>query len=161
MALKLCKKCRKKVLSKAVQCPYCGSPMEQHEEEIICKINNVDYDFTEIYQKMMSIDKKNVEWRHSDEMREIIWEVYDLTHSSDASSFSTKTVAAGILPSEYNAMTVEEWKEQAKKKTQNRITIRCPYCGSFNIRKTTFWSDFGLWQSVGKQWVCKGCGSYF
>ena len=34
MALRLCKKSvEKTVLSKAVQCPYCGNPMEQHEEE--------------------------------------------------------------------------------------------------------------------------------
>ena len=110
---------------------------------------------------MMAIDKNNPEWRHTDEMREIIWEVYDLTHLNNASSFSTIVTNSGVLPLEYNAMTVEEWREQAEKKTQNKIVVRCPYCGSSNVRQTTFWSDFGLWQSVGKSWVCKGCGSYF
>lgn len=165
MALKLCRKCRKKILSKAVQCPYCGCPSEQHEEEIICKINNVDYDFTEIYKKMMAIDKNNPEWMCSDEMREIIWEVYDLTHLNNASSFSTDVTDSGVLPSEYNAMTVEEWREQAKKKTQNKVVVRCPYCGSSNVRRSMgFVGGFDFFvpsASIGKNWRCKQCGSYF
>lgn len=165
MALRLCKKCRKTVLSKAVQCPYCGNPMEQHEEEIICKINNVDYDFTEIYKKMMAIDKNNLEWSHSEEMLEIIWEVYDLTQVRGTSSFCIEAVETGILPSEYNAMTVEEWKEQVKKSTQNHVTIRCPYCGSLDVRRNIgFIGRHRLFvpsASLGKNWKCKSCGSYF
>ena len=165
MALRLCNKCRKKIMSKAVQCPYCGNLMEQHEEEIICKINNVDYDFTEIYKKMMAIDKNNKEWMSSDEMREIIWEVYDLTHLNNASSFATDVTASGILPSEHNAMTVEEWKEQVKKSTQNHVTIRCPYCGSLDVRRNMgFMGGHSLFvpsASIGKNWRCKNCGSYF
>ena len=155
MALRLCKKCRKTVLSKAVQCPYCGNPMEQHEEEIICKINNVDYDFTEIYKKMMAIDKNNLEWSHSEEMLEIIWEVYDLTQVRGTSSFFFFVVETGMLPSEYNAMTVEEWNEQVKKSTQNHVIIKCPYCGSIDVKKI-FFGGFAQ-----KQWHCKKCRVIF
>ena len=52
-------------------------------------------------------------------------------------------------------------KELEEKQEKLRSTLHCPYCGSVDVRKTTFWSDHGLWQSVGKQWKCKGCGSYF
>ena len=69
-----------------------------------------------------------------------------------------------------NRRKIEVHKEKWEKKEAMRLAqmraieaslIHCPYCGSVNVRKTTFWSDHGLWQSVGKQWKCKGCGSYF
>lgn len=167
MALRLCKKCRKTVLSKAVQCPYCGNPMEQHEEEIICKINNVDYDFTDIYQEIMVLVKNNKKWSGSEEMRKIIYEVYDLVPLSNPSELCDEIAETGIVPSEYNArtMTVEEWNEQVKKSTQNHVIIKCPYCGSLDVRRNTgFIGRHRLFvpsASLGKNWKCKNCGSYF
>lgn len=63
---------------------------------------------------------------------------------------------------EFNGETDEtDIKDTASNKQTFVSQVRCPYCGSFNVRKTTFWSDHGLWQSVGKQWKCKDCRSYF
>ena len=104
----------------------------------------------------MAIDKNNPEWMSTDEMREIIWEVYDLTHLNNASSFSTDVTDSGVLPSEYNAMTVEEWREQAEKKTQNKIMVRCPYCGSYDTKKIFFMGGYAQ-----KQWHCRNCRSDF
>jgi len=156
MALKLCRKCRKKILSKAVRCPYCGCTFEQHGEELICKINDVDYDFTEIYQRLMAIDKSNPEWRHTDEMLEIIWEMYDLTEIRGTTSFCVNVAETGVLPSEYNAMTVEEWQKQIKKSSQSKIVVRCPYCGSYDTKKIFFLGGYAQ-----KQWHCKNCQSDF
>ena len=81
----------------------------------------------------------------------------------------TPTVMNAAEESE-NRRKIEAHKEKWEKKEEMRLAqiraiesrpIYCPFCGSVNVRKTTFWSDFGLWQSVGKQWKCKDCRSYF
>lgn len=92
----------------------------------------------------------------------------------DVSNLAEKCIHCGyplqgqIKYKSYKAMKKEKEerkkkleKEVMEKKEKSRSIVRCPYCGSNNVRKTTFWSDFGLWQSVGKSWVCKSCGSYF
>ncbi len=155
MALRLCKKCRKKILSKAIQCPYCGCPVEQYDEELICKINNIDYDFTDIYQELMNVKMENKEWKGSDELRKIVYEIYDLTNLANPAILCFKIVESGSIPSEYNAMTAEEWKKQAKKSTQSRIVVKCPYCGSINVKKI-FFGGFAQ-----KQWHCNNCRSDF
>ena len=43
--------------------------------------------------------------------------------------------------------------------------VRCPYCGSFDVRRNTgFMGRHRLFvpsASIGKNWKCKSCGSYF
>ena len=56
-----------------------------------------------------------------------------------------------------------ESETEAIEKNRQRLAsmVKCPYCGSISVKKTTFWSDFGLMEAVGKNWKCKSCGSYF
>jgi len=56
-------------------------------------------------------------------------------------------------------------KEAMEKKEKSRSIVRCPYCGSVDIRRSMgFVGGFGFFApsaSIGKNWRCKQCGSYF
>lgn len=85
----------------------------------------------------------------------------------DVSNLSERCIHCGyplqgqLKYKSYRAIKKEKEKKIEKEKKKLNSTISCPYCGSSDVRKTTFWSDFGLWQSVGKQWKCQSCDSYF
>lgn len=73
-----------------------------------------------------------------------------------------------------NRHKIEVHKEKWEKKEQARLAqmraiessrIHCPYCGSSDVRRSMgFVGGMGLFApaaSIGKNWRCKSCGSYF
>ena len=56
-------------------------------------------------------------------------------------------------------------KELEEKQEKLRSTLHCPYCGSLDVRRNTgFIGRHRLFvpsASLGKNWKCKSCGSYF
>ena len=157
MALQLCLKCREKISYEDETCPHCGCPIDKSLEPMICNINGVDYNLRETYDILMDKD-------HTvDEFLQCRRDFVKLTHKDGFMDLADIVEETKEIPKELtmdeSSDILEEWVRNLGKETT--CAVKCPYCGSFNIRRTTFWSDFGLWQSVGKQWVCKGCGSYF
>ena len=72
-----------------------------------------------------------------------------------------------------NNRKIEAHKERWEKKEQARLAqiraiesrkIHCPYCGSLDVRRNMGFAGGGFFApsaSVGKNWKCKHCGSYF
>ncbi len=108
--------------------------------------------------------KGTPEWHFYDESMEICVQIrckYNLKYTP-AARLLHELLETNFELDEFNGEINETDIKNTPSNKQTFVSqVKCPYCGSFNIRKTTFWSDFGLWQSVGKQWVCKDCGSYF
>ena len=73
-----------------------------------------------------------------------------------------------------NRRKIEAHKEKWEKKEEMRLAqiraiesrqIHCPYCGSLDVRRNMgFMGGHRLFvpsASIGKNWRCKSCGSYF
>ena len=105
------------------------------------------------FQKYMGTPEQVYE-RKAHEVHIMVIQKYELSYSA-AATFLCELVSSDFEMKEFDGMTEKEFQ------SMKAPIIHCPYCGSVDVRKTTFWSDHGLWRSVGKQWKCKGCGSYF
>ncbi len=67
---------------------------------------------------------------------------------------------------EFNGETDETDIKNTSSNKQTFVSqVRCPYCGSFDVRRNTgFMGRHRLFvpsASIGKNWKCKSCGSYF
>ena len=151
--------CNSEILCNDSQSCSSNDSIKDSEEKIICKVNGVEYDFTQIYHELMSIDKEDPNWIISEKFDRVMMDVYHLTKLHGPASFCHKIALSGIVPEEYNAMTEEEWENLPKEETPTRPTIRCPYCGSIDVKPLGFFD--GGWSAVGNNWKCKNCKSYF
>ncbi|GEM_PF-1209643 len=137
-------------------CP--DDSVKESEEKIICKVNGVDHDFTQIYSDLMKVSQKK-NWNMLSEFSDIVMRVYDLTKLFEPYVLCVEIIQSGRVPQIYNAVTDKEWLSLQREKTPSKPTIRCPYCGSINVKPLGLFD--GGWSAVGNNWKCKNCKSYF
>ncbi len=150
--------CNSEILCNDSQSCSSNDSIKDSEEKIICKVNGVEYDFTQIYHDLMKVSRKE-NWNLLPEFDDIMMRVYDLTQLHGPYSICAEIVESGRVPEIYNDMTEEEWENLPKEETPTRPTIRCPYCRSIDVKPLGFFD--GGWSAVGNNWKCKNCKSYF
>ena len=158
VALRLCNECGKKIANNAVKCSYCGCSIKQPHDEMLCKINGVEYDLSDVWKEIMSMEDKNV-WIVDGELAKSIQDVFNLTELADPDALCEEIAKTGIVPREYNGISMKEFKKQQQEALKKTASIRCPYCGSINVKPLGLFD--GGWSAVGNNWKCKNCKSYF
>lgn len=77
--------------------------------------------------------------------------------SFSASRFLYELVDSDFQLKEFSGKSYTESK--AEQQREMASTIRCPYCGSIDVKPLGFFD--GGWSAVGNNWKCKNCKSYF
>lgn len=157
MAFRLCLNCKKKILVENKVCPHCGKNVKWSENPEICRINGVDYDVSYFCGPILD-DNVTV-----DELSGIGDVFIELTDAKWA-TFMCLVIEQKKAPKEYNCQPQSEWIEQLEescKYAKQEPEIKCPYCGSTKVKRIGFFSGYGSYAAVGKNWKCKRCKSYF
>lgn len=166
MALLKCIECGHEVSEYADACPSCGCPMSvikqmiQEKEQVKKEKLNIpenhmiykgfEYDFSDV--KMMVEKHKDGE------------AVYIITNKCGISWSEALTMVAVIghnnnnIPANYEE-ALEQWENYMARSRQQSNLIKCPYCGSTDIKAIGFFD--GGWSAVGNNWKCKKCKSCF
>lgn len=162
MAIILCPECKNKISSKANTCPNCGCPVIINESIKICKINGIEYDFTNFYNRIITVKRNNGLWGDKD-FEAVIYEISALTGLSSPFRLCQIIAETETVPEEYNGETMDEFR--AKQRTIQASKPKCPTCGSTNIRKIgtgeRVASVVGLGllsKKINKTWKCNNCG---
>lgn len=162
MAIILCPECKNKISSKANTCPNCGCPITENGSMKICKINGMEYDFTDFYNRIITVKRNNGLWGDKD-FKAVIYEISSLTGLSSPFRLCQIIVDTEKVPEEYNGETMNEFK--AKQHAIQASKPKCPTCNSTNIRKIGTGEravsviGFGLLsKKINKTWKCNNCG---
>lgn len=141
-------------------------------KEIIDKMEEIElYHCKYIWDKLKGDDNERAlclqkymgtpEQVYEDKAFEVYVEVrdkYELSYSA-AAKFLCELVSSDFEMKEFDGMTEKEFQ------SMQAPSIHCPYCGSFDVRRNTgFMGRHRLFvpsASIGKNWKCKSCGSYF
>ena len=123
MALIKCPECGKEISDKATQCIHCGYPLDSNSNKVICIINNIEYDFTDILDKVLSFYNSNREIGFK-----IKADIINLTGINDmaASTLSAKITINKTVPKYFNPA---EYPDTPSAKN----ILKCPKCGSTAI----------------------------
>lgn len=145
MPLILCKECKEKISTEAEQCIYCGCPIVKNKNPLICKINNVEYDFTDFYERIITIKRNNGLWTDPD-IEVLTKEMRKLTNIAATFKLCQVIAETEEVPSEYNDnRTMNTIKQKQQQQSQQNIP-KCPKCGSTAItpgqRGYSFWTGF-------------------
>ena len=158
MAIILCSECKSKISSKANTCPNCGCPVIIKESMKICKINGIEYDFTNFYNRIIIAKQNNGLWSDKDVIL-VTQEIRKLTGLAKTFQLCQIIAETEAVPNEYNGESMEELN--AKQRAIQTSKPKCPMCGSTNISKISTLSratsivGFGiLSKKIGKQWKC-------
>lgn len=158
MAIILCSECKSKISSKANTCPNCGCPVIINESMKICKINGIEYDFTNFYNRIIIAKQNNGLWSDKDVIL-VTQEIRKLTGLAKTFQLCQIIAETEAVPNEYNGESMEELN--AKQRAIQASKPKCPMCGSTNISKISTLSrassivGFGiLSKKIGKQWQC-------
>ena len=158
MAIILCSECKSKISSKANTCPNCGCPVIIKESMKICKINGIEYDFTNFYNRIIIAKQNNGLWSDKDVIL-VTQEIRKLTGLAKTFQLCQIIAETEAVPNEYNGESMEELN--AKQRAIQTSKPKCPMCGSTNISKISTLSrassivGFGiLSKKIGKQWQC-------
>ena len=96
--------------------------------------------------------------RKAHEVHIAVIQKYELSYSA-AAKFLCELVSSDFEMKEFDGMTEKEFQ------SMQAPIIHCPYCGSLDIRRNMgFMGGHRLFvssASIGKNWKCKNCGSYF
>lgn len=161
MSILICPECQGKVSDKAEICPHCGCPVNVNEKKIICKVNNIEYDFTDFYDKIINVKKQGA-LGGTPELREIIYDMSNLTDLASPYELCMIIAKTEEVPAEYNGQTMTE----ARKKQQSleASKIKCPNCHSTNVKKistterATSVVTLGLLsKKINKSYKCLNC----
>lgn len=162
MAMMLCPECKNKISSKATNCPNCGCPVDTNKPIKICKVNGVEYDFTDFYNRIITVKQNNGLWGDAD-FKAVIYEMSSLTGLASPFKLCQIIAETEMVPEEYNGETMDEFK--SKQRAIQSSKPKCPTCGSTNIRKISATSKtlgaigFGLLSKTAKsQFKCNNCG---
>lgn len=154
----LCPECKTIISNEVKICPNCGFRIQYKDNIIICKINGVNYDFTDFYNRIMNIkanghigDKKFIA---------VTQDMRKLTNVAKTFKLCQMILENEKVPEEYNdnyTMDVFNNEQRAIQASKPK----CPMCGSTNISKisslnrTVSIVGFGiLSKKIGKQWQC-------
>jgi len=158
MAMLLCPECKNKISNKAKNCPSCGCPIEQNENEMICKVNGIEYDFSNFYLRIMDAKNNNCLWGDED-ITLVTQEMRNLTGIARTFKLCEIIAKTEKVPDEYNDNYTMDIFQQEQQIQASKP--KCPMCGSTNISKistlnrTTSIVGFGiLSKKIGKQWQC-------
>ena len=158
MAIILCPECKNKISSKANTCPNCGCPITKNDFMKICKINGIEYDFTDFYNRIITVKRNNGLYGDKDFIL-VTQEIRKLTGLARTFQLCQIIAKTEDVPSEYNGENMEELK--AKQRAIQASKPKCPMCGSTNISKISTLSrassviGFGiLSKKIGKHWQC-------
>lgn len=134
MALINCPECHREISDKAEGCPHCGYPKEENSETKY-NYNGVQYDISEVYYYL-----------NQNKTIQAIKAFRELTNADLATS---KNIVDS-LKSKPNII-------------EANLAIRCPYCGSTNIReiKRGWRIITGFLGSGTKEKVCVNCKEKF
>ena len=155
MAFRLCLNCKKKVLVEDKICPHCGKEVRWSDNPEICRINGVDYDVSYFCNQILGPSFTG------DKFREL-GDVFDDLLDGNWPGFVVQVLEQKKVPKEYNCQPLSEWIEQIEescKDAKQEPEIKCPYCGSTDVKSIGFFE--GGWSAIGKNWKCKCCKSYF
>ena len=162
MAIILCPECKNKISSKANTCPNCGCPVIIKESMKICKINGIEYDFTNFYNRIIIAKQNNGLWSDKDVIL-VTQEIRKLTGLAKTFQLCQIIAETEEVPNEYNGETMDEFK--AKQHSVQSSKPKCPHCQSTNIAKISATSKalgaigFGLLSKTAKnQFKCNSCG---
>lgn len=157
MALIKCLECGKDVSDKAKMCVHCGYPIaSEHIKNMICNVNGVQYDLTNIYNRIMVFKKNNgnPDIHHDNTYKTIFNDIYKLTHLVKSAKLCDEIFETEKIPISFNGeIHVPTQKPQ------------CPTCKSANIRKISATkrtvSIVGLGilsKNINKTFECLNCG---
>ena len=162
MAIILCSECKSKISSKANTCPNCGCPVIIKESMKICKINGIEYDFTNFYNRIIIAKQNNGLWSDKDVIL-VTQEIRKLTGLAKTFQLCQIIAETEAVPNEYNGESMEELN--AKQRAIQASKPKCPHCQSTNIRKIgtgeRVVSVVGLGllsKKINKTWKCNNCG---
>lgn len=162
MAIILCPECKNKISSKATICPNCGCPIVINDHMKICKINGIEYDFTDFYNRIITVKQNNGLWGDKD-FKSVIYEITNLTGLSSPFRLCQIIAETEEVPNEYNGETMDEFK--SKQRLIQASKPKCPHCQSTNIAKISgaerAVSVIGLGilsKKINKSFKCKNCG---
>lgn len=104
---------------------------------------------------------KTPEMVYYDKADDVFFEIknkYELSYDA-AAKFLNELVSSNFEMKEFDGMSEKEYQ------SMQAPIIQCPYCGSLSVRHNTeFMGRHRLFvpsSSIGKNWKCKSCGSYF
>lgn len=162
MAIILCSECKSKISSKANTCPNCGCPVIINESMKICKINGIEYDFTNFYNRIIIAKQNNGLWSDKDVIL-VTQEIRKLTGLAKTFQLCQIIAETEAVPNEYNGESMEELN--AKQRAIQASKPKCPHCQSTNIAKISgterAMSVIGLGilsKKINKSFKCKNCG---
>lgn len=162
VAIILCSECKSKISSKANTCPNCGCPVIINKSMKICKINGIEYDFTNFYNRIIIAKQNNGLWSDKDVIL-VTQEIRKLTGLAKTFQLCQIIAETEAVPNEYNGESMEELN--AKQRAIQTSKPKCPTCGSTNIQKISATSKafgaigFGILSKTAKsQFKCNSCG---
>lgn len=147
MALIICPECKKEISDKSNYCIHCGYPLENLN--MICRIHGVDYDLSQIHNKIVGINNSSEPIR--DKQLSLSYLKSLGIDSIDAMHLIDEISSTGIVPREF----------LSKKVSKNReVLVRCPKCGSTAISTgsrgfSLVWGFIGSGKTVNR---CAKCG---
>lgn len=133
MAMMTCIECKNKISNKAKNCPFCGCPIEiDYTKQIICKINGIEYDFTDFYNRLMTIKHNNGLYGDPDFIA-VTKEIRNLTGIAKTFKLCNLIVQKETVPAEYNDDETMDKLNQDRQMIETS-KIHCPNCNSSNVK---------------------------
>lgn len=157
MAMIICDECKNKISDKAKNCPFCGCPITKNNTEgIVCKINGIEYNFTDFYNRIMKVKRNNGLYSDPDFVA-VTKEMRELTGIATTFKLCQTIAKNEEVPSEYND---ERTMTSIKQHQQLTNQIKCPKCGCKSIATVNRGYSLltGFLGSGQPMNVCQSCG---
>lgn len=161
MAITFCEECKQQISDKIEKCPHCGYPVKECSSEFICKINGIEYNFENFYNRIMYAKRNNGLWGDSD-LKLVIREMSKLADLSSPFKLCQIIAETEKVPNEYNAESMSEWKQRQQAIQASKI--HCPNCHATNVKRISGTeraaSVLGLGilsKKIGKSYKCLNC----
>lgn len=159
----ICGECKNKISDKAKSCPFCGCPIEiNHNEQIICKINGIEYDFTGFYNRIMTVKRNNGLYGDPDFVA-VTKEIRELTGITATFKLCNLIAQKEEVPDEYNDNRTTNVVNQERQIIESS-KIHCPNCNSTNVKQISGTeraaSVLGLGilsKKINKSYKCLNC----
>ncbi len=133
-----CPECNKEISDKAIICVHCGFPVSK--EIYSCNINGKTYNLSRILSKIDAKESK----------MQVINTIYEIKNMefSDAERLYDIIVKTGKIPNKFTCKQIPE-------KEGNSNIVKCPTCGSTNVKKLSTFYSTGF---SPKYFECDNCG---